>query len=82
MDRNLDCSSNLPPFMRTNEAAELLRLSVQRLAVMRLEGSGPAYLKIPGRRTVLYSRAAIEEWLAKNTRRSTSDTGSVAQLAA
>jgi len=80
MDLTLDPPTDLPPFMRTNEAAQLLRLSVQRLAVMRLEGSGPAYIK--GRRTVLYTRAAIEEWLARNTRRSTSDQRCVAELAA
>jgi predicted DNA-binding transcriptional regulator AlpA len=69
-----------PAVMKPEEAAKLLRLSAQRLAVMRLEGSGPSFVKAG--RSVLYSRAAIESWIEKNTRRSTSDSGSVAQLAA
>jgi predicted DNA-binding transcriptional regulator AlpA len=80
MERNQETSADLAPLLRTDEAAQLLQLSPQRLAVMRLEGTGPSYVKIS--RTVRYSRAAIEAWLARNTRHSTSDPGSIAHLAA
>jgi hypothetical protein len=67
------------PLLKPHEAAVLLRLSPQRLAAMRLEGSGPTYIKAG--RSVLYSRAAIESWIERNTRRSTSDARCVAQVA-
>ena len=58
--------------MRPDEAAAMLRLSKQRLAEMRLEGSGPDFIKAG--RSVLYSHGDVMAWVQKNRRRSTSDT--------
>ena len=52
--------------LNCREAAQALRLSVSTLERMRLDGSGPAFLKLgPGKRArVVYRRADIEAWLA------------------
>lgn len=57
--------------MRPDAAANYLALSVQRLARMRLEGSGPTFIKLG--RTVLYRRNDLEAWLNSRRRRSTSE---------
>ncbi len=51
----------LSEYLIQQQAAELLHISVRTLERMRLEGTGPRFLKA-GRR-VLYSRLAIEQWL-------------------
>jgi hypothetical protein len=71
--RSIAMHHNSPSVMRPAAAAELLSLSVQRLARMRLEGGGPAYIKAG--RSILYRRDALDDWLAAHCRRSTSDTG-------
>ena len=62
--------------LRPDEAASLLRLSKQRLAVMRLTGAGPAFIKAG--RSVLYDARDIDDWLSRNRRASTSQVHSVA----
>ena len=59
--------------MRPAEAAVYLSLSRQRLAKLRLTGGGPAYSKLG--RTIVYSPADLDAWLAANRRVSTSDPG-------
>jgi hypothetical protein len=52
------------------ELATMLGLSEQRLAVLRLEGNGPAYVKIG--KNVRYAPEAVQTFLAQNRRKSTS----------
>ena len=52
------------------EAAHFLGLSVSTLNKMRLNGTGPRYLKL-GRR-VLYDMRDLEEWAASRARSHTS----------
>lgn len=53
-------------FMTTAEVAQLVRMSERTLEGMRLRKEGPAYLKLGvGRRAkVVYSRKAVDAWLA------------------
>ncbi len=53
-------------------------LNEQRLARLRLEGDGPTFIKLG--RSVYYDPVDIHEWLDKNRRRTTSDTGDNAML--
>ncbi len=57
----------------TKDAAKLLGLAPQTLAIMRVEGGGPQYVKL-GRR-VLYDLADLSVWIEGNKRASTSDSG-------
>ena len=56
--------------------SERLGVSISTLAKWRLDGSGPAFVKVGAR--VAYNSAMVEAWLASRIRRSTSDTGSEA----
>jgi predicted DNA-binding transcriptional regulator AlpA len=65
-------ASGLPPFMRPNELAQLLHLKPKTLAEWRARSTGPAFIKT-GPRLVLYTAAAVEAFLAKGRRNSTSE---------
>lgn len=58
--------------MRTTELAERLHLKPKTLAEYRVSGAGPDFLRA-GPRLVLYEAAAVEAWLAKGRRASTSE---------
>lgn len=62
-------------FLTSNEAADLLRISRRTLERMRVDGSGPRYLKVgTGKRSrVLYRETEIEAWLTKLSFGSTSE---------
>ena len=62
-------------FLTSNEAADLLRISRRTLERMRVDGSGPRYLKVgTGKRSrVLYREIEIEAWLTKLSFGSTSE---------
>lgn len=62
-------------FLISNEAAELLRISRRTLERMRVDGTGPRYLKAgPGKRSrVLYRQSDILAWLDRQTYGSTSE---------
>jgi hypothetical protein len=51
-------------------------LSVRKLQRMRLEGSGPAYIKLGA--AVRYRQADLEEFLIRHRRSSTSDAATEA----
>ena len=53
------------------EAADFLRKSDSFLAKARMNGTGPAYIKIG--RSVLYSETALQQWLRSRQRLSTSE---------
>ena len=63
--------------LTTIEVAEMLRISRRTLERMRVEGTGPRYLKVgPGKRSrVLYSQADVEAWLGRFDYGSTSEYG-------
>ena len=61
----------LAALLSAKETARLLGLASQTPAKMRLQGSGPRYVKL-GRR-VFYDPADLSEWLEANKRRSTSE---------
>ncbi len=55
-------------YLRTEEAAELLRMSVQYLSIARFRGEGgPPYIKIG--RAVRYRRSSLIEWAQSLERR-------------
>lgn len=62
-------------FLTTVEAASILRISRRTLERMRVEGTGPKYLKVgPGKRSrVLYRERDILSWLEANEFSSTSE---------
>ncbi len=67
------------PFPRLNsekEEAARLNLSERTLQAWRTRGDGPPFLKLG--RSVRYSPAAVDNWLASRTRRHTADTGPLA----
>jgi len=53
------------------EAADFLRKSDSFLAKARMNGDGPAYIKVG--RSVLYSETALQQWLRSRQRLSTSE---------
>ncbi|WOF72440.1 helix-turn-helix domain-containing protein [Parvibaculaceae bacterium PLY_AMNH_Bact1] len=57
--------------MNAKEAANYVGLHYSTLAKKRMEGDGPAYLKLG--RKVLYSQSTLDKWLAERTHSSTSD---------
>jgi hypothetical protein len=62
-------------YLNSEEAARILRLSARTLERMRVEGSGPRYLKA-GRGTrarVLYRPADLDQWLESRSFSSTSE---------
>lgn len=64
-------------FLTTIEVAGMLRISRRTLERMRVEGTGPRYLKVgPGKRSrVLYRQQDVEDWLARFHFGSTSEYG-------
>lgn len=62
-------------FLTTVEVAELLRISRRTLEGMRVEGTGPRYLKVgPGKRSrVIYREQEVVTWLEQFNFRSTSE---------
>lgn len=63
------------PYLNSQEAADILRISIRTLERMRVEGSGPRYLKAGKgtRARVLYRHADLEAWLNARTYVSTSE---------
>ena len=64
-------------FLTTIEVAGMLRISRRTLERMRVEGTGPRYVKVgPGKRArVLYRQMDVETWLARFNYGSTSEYG-------
>ena len=62
--------------VNTKGASELTSLSASQLNKLRVFGGGPEYVKIG--RSVLYEISALEAWIAKHRRTSTSDRGEAA----
>ena len=64
-------------FLTTIEVADMLRISRRTLERMRVEGTGPRYLKVgPGKRSrVLYRQTDVEAWIGRFNYGSTSEYG-------
>jgi hypothetical protein len=71
--RNTPTNEHLDQLLTVGEAAALLRCSRHSLNRWRLTGDGPKFIYV-GRR-VRYARAALADFIASSTRRSTSDPG-------
>lgn len=65
-----------PPktYLNSQEAADLLRISIRTLERMRVEGTGPRFLKAGKgiRSRVLYRPADLDAWLDSQSYSSTS----------
>ena len=61
--------------LTASEAARLIRVKPQTLAVWRTAGTGPRYLRLGrgDRGRVLYRREDVEEWLAERVVSSTAE---------
>ena len=70
----------LDQLLTVDEAAEILRCSAASLNKWRLTGGGPKFIYV-GRR-VRYARAELADFIARSTRRSTSDPGEPAAATA
>lgn len=55
------------------EVSKLTGIPRKTLQALRLRGGGPDFIKI--RTSCLYRPSSVEEWLRKNTKRSTSEGG-------
>ena len=58
------------------EAAHILRISISTLDRMRMDGSGPAFIRVGSgkkRCRIVYRRADLESFLLANRRQSTSE---------
>jgi len=58
----------LPPIFPPRTLAEWSRdlFSERRLGDMRKASSGPAFIRVPGGRQIIYTRAAVADWLKAN----------------
>lgn len=56
---------DLPVFLTAEEVAKILRSSVRTLENWRLDGKGPAYIRLSdvGRARVLYNLRDLEVWI-------------------
>lgn len=57
---------------RPIDAAQYLGISLSFLNKMRITGNGPAFIK-HGRKVVIYTKNALDSWLAERTHNSTSE---------
>jgi predicted site-specific integrase-resolvase len=63
--------------LNSSEAAEILRIKPQTLAVWRQRGDGPRFRKVGS--AVRYHPADISDFIERAARRSTSDEGGDAE---
>jgi len=61
----------LPHLLTPRETADRLKLSLSWLAKRRLQGDGPAYIKVG--RSVRYQEPALLQWMKSRQRLSTSE---------
>jgi excisionase family DNA binding protein len=61
--------------LTTHEASDYLRLSRRTLERLRVEGTGPKFVKIG--RCVRYIKSNLDDWLAARSVRSTSEASEV-----
>ena len=64
-------NSALLELLATREVAHLLGISHKTLERMRMEGTGPKFIKVG--RSVRYRLSDVQEWIEQNVRQSTSE---------
>ena len=64
----------LPPLFDTRTLARWSGLETRRWVDLRMTGQGPEFVRV-GSRQVVYTRASVADWLAKQARKSTADQG-------
>jgi predicted DNA-binding transcriptional regulator AlpA len=72
MDEHVSAAGSVTRKLTVKETAAYLAVSKSWLDKRRLDGNGPAYLKL-GRR-VVYDIIDLENWAASNRRRHTSES--------
>lgn len=65
----------VPRTLTTDELSEAIHVPKQTLAVWRVTGRGPRWIKLPHGRRVLYLESEVLKWLESGARTSTSDPG-------
>ncbi len=72
-----DVTVLVKPYLKSREVAAILQLSVRTLERMRVDGSGPRFLKAGrGKRArVLYQMSDVTGWLEGHAYHSTSEYG-------
>lgn len=63
-------------FLRTSEAADFAKLSINYLAKLRIYGGGPRFCKVG--KAVRYRKRDLVEWMDRKTFSSTSECREVA----
>ena len=76
---NMELNHSTSERLTVEGAARHTGLSASTLNKMRLDGSGPRFLKISSRR-VAYDTRDLDDWLTTRRRLSTSDPGHASQL--
>lgn len=68
-------TSSAPRYLNSQEAADILRISIRTLERMRVDGTGPRFMKAgKGTRSrVLYCHQDLAAWLTANSYASTSE---------
>lgn len=66
-------SSFAHQYLRQEDVAEFLAVSVRTLEAWRLSGEGPLYVRLGRKKAVRYKREELEAFLAARTFRSTSE---------
>lgn len=69
-----DKASPIVGLLTETEAAEYLAVSTRTLQSWRVRGGGPAFVQLGSRRAVRYERQALQDFVARSRRTSTSDT--------
>ena len=70
---SFETTANVPVLLTEQELHEITKRSVKAIQKDRLDGIGPKFVKLG--RLVRYRAADVVEWLEKQTRTSTADTG-------
>lgn len=60
------------PLITPKQLSEITGISVQRLATMRMDGTGCPFIRL-GSRAIRYERTAVEAWIKANTYTSTDE---------
>lgn len=60
------------PLATTAAVSEYTGISEQRLATMRMEGTGPSFIRL-GARAIRYEWDAVNAWIKANTHTSTDE---------
>lgn len=63
-------------FVKTREAAIILKVSESKLEKDRVSGKGPKFYRLPNSRTILYRKSELLAFVVAGARQSTSERAS------